>query len=108
MVINLYTHVIRRRRKNSPIINNPFSQLEGAGGVLLKKIAIKRTIIATDKERDPVRYCPDNVDGDMCEGFCSFTIVTNKSIKRRKKKKKKKQALLKVPKGIFNKKDPDG
>jgi len=74
----------------------------------LANIAIKHTITAPDKERDPVRYYHDNVDGDMCEEFCSFTMVTAKSVRRRKKKKTKKQAVLKVHTGIFNTKDPEG
>ena len=65
MIINSHAHVVRRRGKNSPIINDPFSQQQGAEGVLLTNIAIKRTITIPDKERDPVRYYQDNVDGDM-------------------------------------------
>ena len=98
----------KEKKKEFTYHQRSFSQPEGTDGVSLRNIATKHTITAPDKERDPVRYYHDNVDGDMCEEFCSFTMVTAKSVRRRKKKKTKKQAVLKVHTGIFNTKDPDG
>ena len=79
-------------------------------GISSKKIALRRTIKAPDKGRDPVRYFKDNVDGNMCEEFCSFTMATANSVikKRGRKKKEKKHAIIKTQTGIFSTKDPDG
>ena len=99
----------KEKKKEFNYHQRSFSNKKGEG-ISSKKIAFKRTIKAPDKVIDPVRYYHDIVNGDMCEGFCSFTMVTAKSVakKRGRKRKEKKYAELKNNTGIFSTKDPDG
>lgn len=64
-----YHLAVEENKKEFTYHQQSFSQQEGEEGVLSKNIAIKRTITAPDKKRDPVWYYQNNVDGDICEGF---------------------------------------
>ena len=102
-------HLKKKRRRNNSNNNNKSnrkgarrkcSTVVGGGGVLFGNNKIRRlrepkkqkinqiTITITINERIECSGCrcdiypavyQDNVDNDMCEGFCSFTMVTAKS-----------------------------